>query len=73
MEVHKPIPAYNKQFVSVDEYLEHEKRSLQKHEYYKGEIFAMAGAGSRQYVIFKNVFIALGVALKGTLCQPYGK
>lgn len=72
MEVHEPSPAYNKQFVSVKEYLEQEKISIQKHEYYKGEIFAMAGAGIRHNVIFSNVFIAVGVALKGNKCRPYG-
>lgn len=72
MEVHEPSSAYNKQFISVKEYLKQEKMSIQKHEYYKGEIFAMAGAGSRHNVIFKNVYIAVGNALKGKKCQPYG-
>ena len=72
MEVHEPSPACNKQFVSVKKYLEQEKMSLEKHEYYKGEIFAMAGAGSRHNVIFSNVFISVGNALKGKNCQPYG-
>ncbi len=72
MEVHEPSPAYNKQFVSVKEYLEQEKFSIQKHGYYKGEIFAIAGAGSRHNVIFSNVFIAVGNALKGKKCRPFG-
>ncbi len=72
MEVHEPSTAYNKQFVSVKEYLEQEKTSIEKHEYYKGEIFAMAGAGNRHNVIFKNFYLALGSALKGKKCQPYG-
>ena len=38
MEVHEPSPAYNRRFVSVKEYLEQEKKSIQKNEYYKGEI-----------------------------------
>ena len=32
----------------------------------------MAGARNRHNVIFKNVYIALGIALKGKECQPYG-
>ncbi|MEJ7682777.1 MAG: Uma2 family endonuclease [Segetibacter sp.] len=72
MEVHEPSPAYDKRFVSVKEYLEQEKMSIQKHEYYKGEIFAMTGAGSRHNIIFKNVYLAVGIALKGKRCQPYG-
>lgn len=33
MEVHEPSPAYNKQSVSIREYLEQEKLSIEKHEY----------------------------------------
>ena len=72
MEVHEPSPAYNRKFVSVKEYLDQEKISIQKHEYYKGEIFAMAGAGNRHNVIFSNVFITIGIALRGKKCRPYG-
>ncbi len=72
MEVHEPSPAYNKQFVSVKEYLEQEKFSIQKHGYYKGEIFAIAGAGSRHNVIFQMYLLAVGNALKGKKCRPFG-
>src|SRR3954451_24027021 len=72
MEVHEASPAYNRQFVSVQEYLQQEKKSIQKHEYYKGEVFAMPGASNRHNVIFSNVFIAVGMALKGSDCRPYG-
>lgn len=71
-EVHEPSPAYNKPFISAREYLEQEKMSLEKHEYYRGEIFAMAGAGNRHNIIFSNVFIAIGIALKGKKCRPFG-
>ena len=49
-----------------------ELSSLEKHEYYQGEIFAMAGASPRHNVIFKNLFWELAYRLKGNLCQPYG-
>jgi hypothetical protein len=39
-----------KPFVSAREYLEREKTSPLKHEYYKGEVFSMAGIASE---IFK--------------------
>jgi len=44
MEVKEPAVAYGKQKVSIEEYLEMEQSSIEKHEYYKGEIFAMSGA-----------------------------
>jgi hypothetical protein len=60
MEIREPSPSYKKVFISIQEYLDQEKKSVQKHEYYQGEVFAMAGAGSTQNVLFKNIFIALG-------------
>jgi len=70
MQVREPAVAYRKSFYTVDEYLEIEKSSLDKHEYYKGEIFNMAGASPRHNVVFSNVFVSLGVQLKGSGCKP---
>ena len=72
MYVREPAIAYGKQKFSVEEYLEIEKASSEKHEYYRGEIFDMAGAGARHNVIFKNLFGELAYRLKGNPCQPYG-
>ena len=72
MELKEPAHSYQKKFYSIQEYLEMEKDSLEKHEYYRGEIFVMAGAGSAHNVIFKNTFGNLFIALKGKNCQPYG-
>jgi Uma2 family endonuclease len=72
MEVREPIVVYNKSKLTVDEYLRFEKESSQKHEYFNGEIFAMAGAGPRHNVIFSNVFRELATHLKGQPCKPYG-
>ena len=72
MELKEPAHSYQKKFYSVQEYLELEKDSFEKHEYYKGEIFAMAGAGSRHNVIFTNLFGYLFIALKGKNCRPQG-
>ena len=43
MEVREPAIAYSKQKISIEEYLEMENASMEKHEYYQGEIFAMSG------------------------------
>lgn len=72
MEVRDPIVAYNKSKFTAQEYLVMEKEALEKHEFYKGEIFAMAGAGARHNVIFSNIFIGMGIQLKGKPCKPYG-
>jgi Uma2 family endonuclease len=71
-EVNEPAPAYGKNKISIEEYLQMEKESPVKHEYYKGEVFAMAGAGARHNVIFSNLFREVAVKLKGKPCQPFG-
>jgi Uma2 family endonuclease len=72
MEAEEPLQAYQKKFYTIQEYLEMENNTLEKHEYYKGEIFAMSGASARHNVISSNIFIALGISLKGKNCRPYG-
>jgi len=72
MELKEPAPSYQKKSYTIREYLEMEKESSQRHEYYKGEILAMAGAGNIHNIIFKNTFGNLFIALKGKNCQPYG-
>ena len=72
MEVRDPIVVYNKSILTVEEYLRFEKDSPEKHEYFKGEVFAMPGASPRHNVIFSNLFIGIGSLLKGHPCKPYG-
>ena len=72
LEVREPIVVYNKLKLTAEEYLQFEKNSLEKHEYFRGEVFAMAGAGRRHNVISSNVFIGAGIQLRGKSCRPYG-
>jgi len=72
MEINEPAVAYSKQKMSIQEYLEMENAADEKHEYYKGEIFAMSGAKMPHNRIASNLLIALGLKLKGKKCQPYG-
>ena len=69
-EVKEPAPKYN--YVSPEQYLEMERASQEKHEYYKGEVFAMPGASLRHNDIFHNVYRELTFFLKGKNCKPYG-
>ena len=71
-EVREPIVAYNKAKFTAEEYLAMEKESLEKHEFFRGEIFAMAGASARHNVIFSNLFGEIAHRLKGNPCRPYG-
>lgn len=72
MEVREPAVAYGKQKFSIAEYLEMENASPEKHEYYKGEIFAMSGAKMPHNEISSNLMILIGSNLKGKKCKPYG-
>lgn len=64
--------ANNGKLFSVEEYLKLENASEEKHEYYKGEIFAMSGAKFQHNVIAENCTFLLKQQLKGMPCQPYG-
>ncbi len=57
---------------SIAEYLASEEKSLEKHEYYQGEIFAMAGASIEHNEIVSNTHIAIGSFLSKTgKCKIY--
>ncbi|WP_346237581.1 Uma2 family endonuclease [Niabella insulamsoli] len=68
----EPAPAYLKASYTIAEYLAMEKSADTKHEFFEGEVFAMAGAGRRHNIIAKNLTGELYLALKGKSCQPYG-
>jgi len=72
MEVREPAVAYGKQKITIEEYLEMESTSLEKHEYYKGEIFAMSGALVPHNRIAKNFLTILAFKLRGKTCEPFG-
>jgi Uma2 family endonuclease len=67
-----PAAVYKKRLLSIEDYLKAENASEQKHEYFQGEVFAMAGASPRHNKIFSNLFGRLATKLLGKPCQPYG-
>lgn len=72
MEVREPAVAYGNKKHSITEYLEIENAATEKHEYYKGDIFAMSGAKGVHNEINSNLMTLLGSKLKGKNCKPYG-
>jgi Uma2 family endonuclease len=56
---------------TADEYLELEEVSLEKNEFYKGEIFAMAGASIPHNQIVSNANVEIGYFLKNKKCQIF--
>jgi Uma2 family endonuclease len=71
MEVKEPAVAYHKRKYSIEEYLEMEYASEEKHEYYQGEIFAMAGGTISHNIIAKNVLSTLDRKMEQGPCQPF--
>ena len=57
--------------VTPEEYLAAELLSPVKHEYLGGVVHAMAGAKNIHNEIVGNVFLAIGVRLRGKKCRPY--
>ncbi|MEP7251357.1 MAG: Uma2 family endonuclease [Ginsengibacter sp.] len=72
METREPAVSYMKQKISIEEYLDMENTSTEKHEYYKGEIFAMSGAKVPHVIISDNILTVLKQKLKGKSCKLYG-
>jgi Uma2 family endonuclease len=70
-ELREPAVAYGKSKFTVEEYLEFEKTSEKKYEYYQGEIFAMSGSKVPHNTISVNIIAALKQKLKGKSCKPF--
>lgn len=60
-----------RKYVSPEDYLTTERESLEKHEYFDGEIFQMAGSSMEHNLITSNLIISLGNQLKKRNCQVY--
>jgi Uma2 family endonuclease len=71
MEVREPVVVYGKKNLTVAEYLEFEKTSVEKHEYYRGELFAMAGAKVAHNRIVVRLTGLLSQQLRGKSCEPF--
>ncbi|MEK7224383.1 MAG: Uma2 family endonuclease [Bacteroidota bacterium] len=71
LELREPLPVYGKKKLTIEEYLEFENASEEKHEYYEGEVFAMSGAKVPHNIIAVNLTVFLGQKLKGKTCQPF--
>jgi Uma2 family endonuclease len=57
--------------LSLDEFIAWENAQPEKHEFVRGEIFAMVGARRVHNTVVGNVFAALKQQLKGSPCRTY--
>lgn len=58
-------------YLTTEEYLQLETASDIKHEYFDGEVFAMAGATDTHVTIAGNIFALLLTHLRGSGCRVY--
>ena len=69
-EVKEPAAKYN--YVSPEDYLAMERASETKHEYYKGEVFAMSGATNEHNFIAYNLNRIIAPFVHGKGCKFFG-
>src|SRR5215217_2483337 len=65
------MTAQTSSMYSEQEYLELEREAEYKSEYYRGEIFAMAGAGHNHNRIVQNLVGECYIAFKGKPCHTF--
>ena len=57
--------------MGLEAFLDWENRQSARHEFYRGEVFAMVGARRVHGIVAGNVFAALKSRLKGTPCMAF--
>lgn len=63
--------ALKKATISPEDYLADEAESAVKHEYFDGQVFAIAGASERHNRISGNIFFHVRSATRGTPCATF--
>jgi Uma2 family endonuclease len=64
------LPQQNPRY-TPEEYLRLEREATERHQYFQGEIFAMAGGSPEHSLIISNVNGGLWSRLKGSPCRVY--
>ena len=64
------IPQREARFITEEEYRELEMTSNVKHEYFRGQVYAMSGGTENHADISGNIFTALRNKLRGKPCRP---
>ena len=70
-EVKEPAVSYQKKHMTEEEYLALEEQSEVKHEYYRGEMFAMSSVKIEHTRIAMNLSRDLGNHLRRKPCKPF--
>lgn len=62
-----------RQQLTLQEYLDWENIQPERHEFHRGEVFAMTGGRRSHGCVTANLVMALGVQLKGTPCRVFSE
>lgn len=57
--------------MTIEEYIEFDKNSMDRYEYFDGEVFAMAGGSPEHTRISLNVSATLREKLRGSSCEAF--
>jgi Uma2 family endonuclease len=63
--------AFQRNFITVLDYLDGETAAQQKHEYVDGVVYAQAGASNAHNQVATNATVELGLRLRGNPCQVF--
>jgi Uma2 family endonuclease len=67
--IKEPAVKYN--YLSAEEYLEAERKAIEKHELMNGKIITMQGASLKHNTITGNLIAEIGSYLKGKSCRVF--
>jgi Uma2 family endonuclease len=67
------LPKIEKKYYTFEEYVAFEKEIQIRHQFYHGEIFAMAGGTKRHNTLVGNVKRFLEDAIEGKACKVYAE
>ena len=59
------------EYYTAEDYLRNEREADERHEYWQGEVFNMAGASRIHNILSLNVGAELRNHLRGKPCRPY--
>ncbi len=59
--------------LNLDQFIDWENQQTERHEFYRGEIFAMVGVRRTHGIVTGNIFSALRHHVKGTPCQAFSE
>lgn len=58
-------------YITEEEYLQRERVATLKHEYYRGQVYALAGASEAHNLIAMNIAALLRARVRGRNCRAY--